>query len=155
MFLVFTDHDTNIEFPCENRNPHDTAATKIGFLMQRQEAMESFAFPDKIKMTKYFIPFIFMTSSFYGKLYIVQLCIVRCCKKPFFSFQYYCLENWIKAQPHYVEAHGPPLSSKVPFVRIDPADWKFTGDNQRVSNSVFKVTWIIYIVRFGCEIYCA
>ena len=40
-----------------------------------QEAMESFAFPDKIKMTKYLIPFIFMTSSFYGKLHIVQLCI--------------------------------------------------------------------------------
>ena len=36
--------------------------------------MESFAFPDKIKMTKYFIPFIFTTQSFYGKLHIVQLC---------------------------------------------------------------------------------
>ena len=26
-------------------------------------------------------------------------------------------------------------------------DWKLPGDNQRVSNSVFKVTRIIYIVR--------
>ena len=47
-------------------------------------------------------------------------------------------------QPQYVEAH----SAKVLFVRIDPAEWKLPGDNQRVLNSVFKVTRIIYVVRF-------
>ena len=43
---------------------HFSPAIKI------QEAMESFAFPDKIKMTKYFTPFIFMTS-FYVKSHII------------------------------------------------------------------------------------
>ena len=49
-------------------------------------------------------------------------------------------------EPHYVEAQGPPLSAKVSFVRIDAADVKLPGYNQRVSNSVFKVTRIIDIV---------
>ena len=46
-------------------------------------------------------------------------------------------------EPHYVEAQGPSLSAKVSFVRIDPADVKLPGNNQRVSNAVFKVTRII------------
>ena len=40
----------------------------------------------------------------------------------------------------------PPLSTKVPFVRFDTADSTIPGNNQRVSNSVFKVTRIIDIV---------
>ena len=51
-------------------------------------------------------------------------------------------------QPYYVEAHSPLTSAKVSFVRIDPADWKLPGDNQRVSNSELKVTLIAYIVIF-------
>ena len=40
----------------------------------------------------------------------------------------------------------PNLSAKVSFVRIDAVDVKLPGYNQRVSNSVFKVTRIIDIV---------
>ena len=50
-------------------------------------------------------------------------------------------------EPYYVEAHWSPLSAKVYFVRIDVADVKLPGYNQRVLNSVFKVTRIIYIVE--------
>ena len=46
-------------------------------------------------------------------------------------------------QPRCVEAHGPPLSAKVLLVSIDPVDWNLPGDNERVSNSAFKVTRII------------
>ena len=53
------------------------------------------------------------------------------------------ITTWIKVEPHCVEAQGPPLSAKVSFVRIDPADVKLPGNNQSVSNAVFKVTRII------------
>ena len=52
-------------------------------------------------------------------------------------------------EPHYVQAQGPPLSAKVSFVSIDQADVKLPAYNQKVLNSVFKVTRIIYIVGFG------
>ena len=32
--------------------------------------------------------------------------------------------HWIKVEPCYVEAQGPPLSTEVSFVRIDPGNWK-------------------------------
>ena len=32
------------------------------------------------------------------------------------------MKPWIKVKPHYDEAQWPPLSAKVSFVRIDPAD---------------------------------
>ena len=38
-----------------------------------------------------------------------------------------------------------PLSAKISFVRIDAADVKFTGDNQRAWISFFKVPRIIYV----------
>ena len=50
-------------------------------------------------------------------------------------------------EPHYIEAQWPPQSTKGLFVWIDAADVKLPGNNQRVSNSVFKVTRIIYIVE--------
>ena len=40
-------------------------------------------------------------------------------------------------EPRYGQAQGPPLSTGVSFVRIDPGDWKLPQDNQRVSSSVF------------------
>ena len=49
----------------------------------------------------------------------------------------------IKMEPRYDQAQGPPLSTEVSFVRIDPGDCKLPQDNQRVSGSVFKVTRII------------
>ena len=45
-----------------------------------QEAMESFAFPGKTKMTS-FIPFIFVNPLFYGQLHIVCCVIVRWLQK--------------------------------------------------------------------------
>ena len=48
-------------------------------------------------------------------------------------------------ESHYVQAQGPPLSAKVSFVSIDPADVKVPGYNQRALNLVNKVTRIIYI----------
>ena len=46
--------------------------------------MESFAFPDKIKMTKYFIPFIFMTPIILCEIaYYTAVLLLDCCKKPF------------------------------------------------------------------------
>ena len=44
---------------------------------------------------------------------------------------------------HNVQAQGPPLSAKVSFVSIDPADVKLPGDDQRVLNLVFKVTPLV------------
>ena len=41
--------------------------------------------------------------------------------------------HWIKVEPRYVQAQGPPLSTEVSFVRIDPGDCKLPQDNQRVS----------------------
>ena len=46
-------------------------------------------------------------------------------------------------ESHYVQAQGPPLSAKVSFVSIDPADVKLPGDDQRVLNLVFKVTPLV------------
>ena len=34
------------------------------------------------------------------------------------------MKHWFKVKPHYVQAQGPPLSAKVSFVSIDPADVK-------------------------------
>ena len=48
-------------------------------------------------------------------------------------------------EPQFVEAKWPPLSAKVSFVRIDAADVKFTGDNQRAWISFFKAPRIIYV----------
>ena len=55
--------------------------------------------------------------------------------------------HWIKAQPHYVKAHGPSLSAMVSFVRIDPADWKLPGNNQSITNWVFSVNSYILVLR--------
>ena len=52
----------------------------------------------------------------------------------------------IKVEPRYVEAQGPPLSTGVSFVGIDPGDWKLPQDNQRVSSSVFQRSPIIKVV---------
>ena len=57
-------------------------------------------------------------------------------------------------KPHYVQAQGPPLSPKISFVSIDPADWTVSGYNHPVSTSVFSVSmvhgWIILkkLLRF-------
>ena len=55
--------------------------------------------------------------------------------------------HWIKVEPRYYQAQGPPLSAKVSFVKIDPGDWKLPQDNQRVSGSVFQRSPIIIVVR--------
>ena len=70
--------------------------------------------------------------QFSGKVHSVStVLLLDSCKKPFlFPFNTTTQSHWIKVEPHYVEAHGPPLSAKVSFVRIDPADWKLPGDNQ-------------------------
>ena len=47
-------------------------------------------------------------------------------------------------EPHNIEAQCQ--STKVSFVGIYVVEVKLPGNNQRVSNSVFKVTRIIYIV---------
>ena len=53
--------------------------------------------------------------------------------------------HWIKVEPRYVQAQGPPLSTEVSFVRIDPGDCKLPQDNQSVSSSAFQ-SWPIKIV---------
>ena len=60
--------------------------------------------------------------------------------------------HWIKVEPHYVEAQGPPLSTGVSFVRIDPGDWKLPQDNQRVSSSVFQRSPIIIVVGYRIQV---
>ena len=59
-------------------------------------------------------------------------------KALFVSLQFYNLE-----EPRQVEAQGPPLSAKVQFATFDPAVSKISGNNHRVSHSVFKVKRII------------
>ena len=54
--------------------------------------------------------------------------------------------HWIKVEPRYYQAQGPPLSIGVSFVRIDPGDWNLPHDNQRVSSSVFQRSQIIIVV---------
>ena len=43
---------------------------------------------------------------------------------------------------------GVQLSGNVPFVIFEWLVWELPADNQRVSDSVFKVKRIIYIVRW-------
>ena len=50
-------------------------------------------------------------------------------------------------EPRYVEAKGPPISTEVSFVRIDPGDWKFPQDNQKVSSLAFQRLPIITVVN--------
>ena len=52
----------------------------------------------------------------------------------------------IKVEPRYDQ--GPPLSTEVSFVKIDPGDWKLPQDNQRMSSSVFQRLPIIIVVGF-------
>ena len=115
-----------------NNKGKDTILTQ---LLELQEAMESFAFPDKIKLTKSFIPCFF------------PICQITAC------FPSISLPRGIASKcNHYVEAHEPPLSVKVSFARIVQADWMLPGENQRVSNSVFKVTRIKHIQsKLGLE----
>ena len=47
--------------------------------------------------------------------------------------------HWIKVEPRYVEAQGPPLSIEVSFVRNDPGDWKLPQDNQSVSSRYLQL----------------
>ena len=54
----------------------------------------------------------------------------------------------IKVEPRYYQAQGPPLSAKVSFVSIYPADWTLPSDNQRVLNSVFYVSSYILVLRY-------
>ena len=97
--------------------------------------MESFASPDYL---------------FYGKSHTVkQLYFKNDCKKPF------CLPSILL--PEAMDQSGTPLrlmlrtpllSTKVPFVRFDPADWTVPGNKQRVSNVVFQRSPIIIVGVF-------
>ena len=49
----------------------------------------------------------------------------------------------IELEPRYVEAQGPILSFKVPFVKIGAADWTFTGDNH------FWQSCVVMSLTFG------
>ena len=112
--------------------------------------MESFAFPDKcpdIENLKHFMKF---HESIYGKLHRVMLCQLNGCNSPFlflflFLFNTTTLAIGSKWNPIMFKPKDP--STMVSFVRIDPADVKLPVNNPRVSNSVFKVRWSIYIVR--------
>ena len=53
-------------------------------------------------------------------------------------------------EPHSDWCSDHPLSTKVPFVRFDPADWTVPGNNQRVSDAVFQRSPIIIVV--GCKL---
>ena len=46
----------------------------------------------------------------------------------------------IKVEPRYYQAQGPLLSTRVSFVRIDPADWKLPQDNHTVSDLLSQVS---------------
>ena len=54
----------------------------------------------------------------------------------------------IKVEPRYYQAQGPHLSTRVSFVRIDPADWKLPQDNHTVSDSLFSVSSYILVLRY-------
>ena len=55
-----------------------------------------------------------------------------------FPFNNTTWRHWNKVELHYIEPQGPPLSAKVSFVRIDPADQKLPKDNQgHVKLSIF------------------
>ena len=54
----------------------------------------------------------------------------------------------IKVEPCYYQAKGPPLSTRVSFVRIDPADWKLPQDNHTVSDLLFSVSSYILVLRY-------
>ena len=60
--------------------------------------------------------------------------------------------HWIKVEPRYVQAQGPPLSTEVSFVRIDPGDCKLPQDNQRVSSLVFQRSPIIIVVGWKANL---
>ena len=60
------------------------------------------------------------------------------------------MKPWIIVKPRFDEAQWPPLSAKVSFVRIDPADLKLPGNNQSMSNWVFFVSSYILVLRFYC-----
>ena len=60
--------------------------------------------------------------------------------------------HWIKVEPRYYQAQGPPLSSGVSLVRIDPGDWKLPQDNQMVSSSVFQRSPIIIVVGYRIQV---
>ena len=64
------------------------------------------------------------------------------------------MKPWIKVKPRYDEAQWPPLSAKVSFVRIDPADLKLPGDNQSMSNWVFFVSSYILVLRLTQHHFC-
>ena len=54
----------------------------------------------------------------------------------------------IKVERRYYQAQGPPLSTRVSFVRIDPADCKLAQDNHTVSDSLFSVSSYILVLRY-------
>ena len=63
------------------------------------------------------------------------------------------MKPWIKVKPRYDEAQWPPLSAKVSFVRIDPADLKLPGNNQSMSNWVFFVSSYILVLRYSFKVH--
>ena len=75
---------------------------------------------------KYFLAHLILWEIAFGKAVIW----LDGCKELFlFFFNTNTSRHRIKLEPRYVEAQGPILSFKVPFVKIGAADWTFTGDN--------------------------
>ena len=111
------------------------------FYVKTQSTCGQFHILDKL-----YFSWSFVNPLFYGKLYIVNLChIWTDAKSPF------CLPSILplkcKVEPCCVEAQGPPLSTVVSFVRIDPGDWKLPQDSLRVLGSAFSVSSYILVLR--------
>ena len=50
--------------------------------------------------------------------------------------------------PLMIDAHTPLCQPVVLFVKIDSTDWKLSGNNQSLSNSVFSVSSYILVLRY-------
>ena len=84
---------------------------------------------------------------FMGNRILLSNFIVRMAAKAIFDcLQFYYQRQWTKVEPRSDSCSDHPLYTKVPFVRLDPADWTVPDNNQRVLNVVFQRSPFIIVV---------
>ena len=77
----------------------------------------------------------------------------RRAKKPFlFAFITTTQIYRIKVEPRYYQAQEPPLSTRVLFVRIGPADWTLSGNNvKRQKLNQVHIRSLLCLLTSGCK----